>query len=242
VSNIHASPITPTYIEVCLAVANELLDKWGWVPLPGIKIVIYSLALSGFGHVFASVGRTVWYSVLWRYPYFFLISLGFWPRGVASYYNFKKKYEDAVFDQTYDTVKKDPFKDTNFVLILESTLAPRAVMWQLVPGLTFLSQYAIMTAGNPFIDPQHYMDEDDKITTKVRKWFPSWSECYASAYDRMKVSMRCVDDYLEDQIKWTVYCDAIALMTAESRFIQLLLGQLKFFSSVAILYIQDIRI
>jgi len=151
--------VCPGYYLIIKLVAEELDYSvlLCLFPRPVSKVLAYLLAFSGIGHPFSKFARHVWYNVFWRFPVFFQISVGWWPRRfkIDEYFNFEEKFNVTDFTCYNNASFSDAFREKNFVHVLEAIVSTRAVLLQLIPGMTFVSQYAILTSGSPVA--AHYL-------------------------------------------------------------------------------------
>ena len=157
-------------------------------------------------------------SVYWRFPRFLQISAGWWPKdiNIAEYYHFKEHFDltDVIVSSGVENSKSVARK--KFQILLESVIAPRAVIWQIVPGLTFLSQYTILTCGNPLSYPK--LDLGDSGSS-FRPWMADWDEVKATVWGR-SLFYRCYTDEHFDslQMQWTIEFITVSAFFAECRF------------------------
>jgi len=251
--------IAPGYGIICLSIARELEESLmlsTWIKDSHKPIICKPLSLflafSGFGHPFTSFGCKVWAIVLWRYVLFLQVCLGFWTPDLADYYDLEEKFKETDFISHDSCENSIFFKNRNYTLMLESTIGPRAVIWQIIPGLTFLSQYTILTVGSPLVDPcsGNFCSTNEghkqmnaaatKTLPKIRSWYVTWEESYELSLKKTRFTNGLTDEALgEENMNWIIACDAVGILTAESRLVQLLLSWLKFICTVLILYSPD---
>lgn len=104
------------------------------------------------GHVLTRLGRYSMYKVLLRFKIFFAATLGFWDSHAVNAYDIFSQVHSINVD--LDTAESEGAEEdrnrvnTRYSQAIEATIAPRAILLQIVPALTIWSVFSIATCSS----------------------------------------------------------------------------------------------
>jgi hypothetical protein len=169
----------------------------------------------GFGFCFAYT-RSVWYQVLYNYWIFTVSACGVWTREARLLYSVDECLESTKTSEGGREAETDASdRWTRYSRAWASIIAPRCILFMIVPWLTPLMLYSTTMATSPLFiaDPEVPL--------------PPWLD-FSSFY------RRALRDSAGEEQEWIAVLDMIYLFATESRLVQTILNAYKFALSVAL--------
>lgn len=130
----------PSYRRLSEVVAADLEDTISFTTL---RLFI---SITPLGHLLTPVGRAAWNYVLWKYYVFAFLSVGIWNDNSALCFGLPKR----ALELMHPMMLQAHYLDTIGLMI-----SSRAILWQLVPGCTAVSTFALMVGNSPiYLTPE----------------------------------------------------------------------------------------
>jgi len=217
------------------------------------------LAVVPVGHVLTHNGRNAAVEVGSRFGYFFLALFGRWNKDVVAAYDIIGQVERMAVDSIEENSQDRNRANLRYSQVIEATIAPRAILLQLVPWLTIWSIFSIATSRSAMWAPLESglrgevkrtkkkktkkgtaEQEDDAVKSATddpaeedgeAKVFP-WLISFNDAFERAKHE----DNGRWKKRRWITYISALRIIVLYSRAIQYLVSSYMNFVSVWVLF------
>lgn len=225
------------------------------------RIVYRTLSFIFVFHWFTYLGRRCWALVFKKYALFLLVSLGIWTKSAIRSYSLISRYEDIA--STGNLKKNIVFKPKsedeervsiakfevdvqnkleNFSLFLSGIVAPRAVLFQIIPQLSLLSIFAIDLSPTPLYFPSFpvsYNGQDVDSSTFLNGyivWNPFEEARKRLIQELASTSIEGSNAAQETPSVWEVRLHGVLIFFQESRLLQILSNLTYFSLSVGVLF------
>lgn len=240
----------PSYFELLRDEAHYMFHTVmprkpaGTVSLCASYIAAGFLFLVPIGHIFTPIGCHTFLEVMQRFKLFFFASLGFWSSDAVLAYDIFYQVDEMTVDvdanesglQEGDDKKEEKNKvNMRYSQALQATIAPRAILLQLVPWLTIWSIFSIATADSAiFANDKGPIGKKANRTTAAitSKLFPK----FITFSEGLKRAEEENGGRYKHRQRWIVYLSALRIVFLNSRAIQFGLSVYTTFLSVYMLY------